>query len=155
MTLIPTQITFRGLAHLDDLEAEVRERIDWLEPFYPGIVRCHVLLEVPHRHRRRGRHFHVRIDLTVPGRRPIVVSHDPSLHATLKDVEDAAAHKDTEVDNVYRSGSVAVRQAFDGARRVLEDVAREQRHAVKTHDVPASPRRRRLAGPTIELPTTR
>ena len=137
MALIPTQVTSRGLAHPEALEAEIRQRVDWLEQFYPGIVRCRVLVEVPHRHRRRGRHFHVRIDLTIPGRDPIVVSHEPSLHGGLKDVEDATARKDAEIDNVHRHRLVAIREAFDVARRLLEDAAREQRHAVKTHGVRA------------------
>ena len=137
MTLIPTQVTFRGLAHPEALEVDIRQRVGWLEQFYAGIVRCRVLVEVPHRHRHRGRHFHVRIELTVPGRDPIVVSHEPSLHAGLKDVEDAAAHKDAEIDSVHRHGFVAMRETFDIARRLLEEAAREQRHAVKTHDVGA------------------
>jgi cold shock CspA family protein len=135
MTLIPTQITFRGLVHSDTLESDIRERVGWLEQFYPGIVRCRVLIEVPHRHRQDGRHFHVRIEVTVPGGTPIVVSHEPSLHGRLRDVEEGAHHKETEVEAVHRYGRVAVHEAFDAARRRLEDFAREQRGAVKTHEV--------------------
>jgi cold shock CspA family protein/ribosome-associated translation inhibitor RaiA len=137
MTIIPLQVTFRGLAHSDALETDVRERVAWLEQFYPDIVRCRVLVEVPHRHRHDGRHFHVRIEITVPGGVPIVVSHEPSLHGPLKDVEEVAHRKETELDRAHRYARVAVRHAFDAARRRLQDFAREQRGAVKTHDVPA------------------
>jgi len=137
MTLIPTQVTFRGLSHSDALEADIRECVAWLEQFYAGIVRCRVLVEVPHRHRHGGRHFHVRVEVTVPGAAPIVVSHEPSLHGALKDIEEEATRKETEVESVHRYAGVAVRQAFDAARRRLEDVAREQRGTVKTHEVPA------------------
>lgn len=137
MTLIPAQIKFHGLAHSDTLEAEIRERITWLEQFYSRIVGCRVLVEVPHRHRHDGRHFHVRIEVTVPGGAPIVVSHEPSLHGPLKDVEEAEHHKDTEIESVHRYARVAVHQAFDVARRRLQDFAREQRGVVKTHEVPA------------------
>jgi len=136
MTLIPTQVTFRGLDHSDALEAEIQERAAWLEQFYAGIVRCRVLVEVPHRHRHDGRHFHVRIELTVPGGEPIVVSHEPSLHGPLKDIEEAAARKQAEVEPVRRYAHVAVREAFDLARRQLQDFAREHRGAVKVHEVP-------------------
>jgi cold shock CspA family protein len=136
MTLIPTQITFRGFSHSEAIETDVRERVAWLEQFYAGIVRCRVLVELPHRHRQDGRHFHVRIELTVPGGAPIVVSHEPSLHGRLKDVEEAAHHKETEIESVHRYAAVAVREAFDAARRRLEDFAREQRGAVKAHEVP-------------------
>ena len=137
MTLIPTQVAFRGLTHDDVLEDEVRERVSWLEQFYAGIVRCRVLVEVPHRHRHDGRHFHVRIEVTVPGGVPIVVSHEPSLHARLRDAEDEAHRKEDEVASVHRYASVAIHEAFDAARRRLEDFAREQRGTVKVHEVAA------------------
>jgi len=137
MTLIPTQVTFRGLAQDDALEAGIRERVAWLEQFYEGIVRCRVLVEVPHRHRHDGRHFHVRIEVTVPGGAPLVVSHEPSLHASMKDAEDEEHHKETEVESVHRYPPVAVHEAFDAMRRRLEDFAREQRGTVKAHEAPA------------------
>jgi cold shock CspA family protein len=137
MTLIPTQVTFRGLQHSDTLESEIRQRVAWLEQFYAGIVRCRVIIELPHRHRHDGRHFHVRVEMTVPGGTPIVVSHEPSLHDGLKDVQEEAHHKDSEIEGVHRYAAVAIREAFDAARRRLEDFAREQRGAVKAHQVPA------------------
>ncbi len=146
MTLIPTQVTFRGLAHDEELEGDVRERVAWLEQFYAGIVGCRVLVEVPHRHRHDGRHFHVRIEVTVPGGPAIVVSHEPSMHGRLKDREDEAHHKEDEIDSVHRYAGVAIHEAFDAARRRLEDFAREQRGTVKAHEVPAH-------GEVIELST--
>lgn len=137
MTLIPTQITFRGLGVSEALEDEIRERVRWLEQFYAGIVRCRVLVEKPHKHRQDGRHFHVRIELTVPGGDPIVVSHEPSLHGRLKDTEGEAHRKETEIESVHRYDRVTIREAFDVARRRLEDFAREQRGTVKAHEVPA------------------
>lgn len=137
MTVIPLQVTFRGLPHSETLAAEVRERVAWLEQFYTDILRCRVLVELPHRHRRDGRHFHVRIEMTVPGGAPIIVTHDPSLHGRLKDIEDEEHHKDADIDSVHKYGLVAVHEAFDAARRRLEDFAREQRGAIKTHEVPA------------------
>lgn len=133
MTLIPTQVTFHGLKHSDELEADVRDRVRWLEQFYDGVVRCRVLLEVPHRHRRGGRHFHVRIELTVPGGTPLVISHEPSLHAGIKGLEEATHHKESEIEAVRRYAAVAIKDAFDVARRRLEDFAREQRGFVKQH----------------------
>lgn len=134
MTRASLQLTFRGFEPDDALEADVRERVSWLEQFYAGIVRCRVLVEVPHRHRHDGRHFHVRIEMTVPGGTPLVVSHEPSLHGRLKDVEEAAHRKDDEIESVHRHAQTAVHEAFDAARRRLEDFARQQRGAVKTHD---------------------
>lgn len=48
------------------VEAPVREAATKLDEFYGDIMSCRVLVEVPHRHHRKGRQYHVRIDLTVP-----------------------------------------------------------------------------------------
>jgi hypothetical protein len=135
MMPVPAHIEFRGLVHSDTLEGQIRERLTWLQQFYSGIVGCRVLLEVPHRHHHDDRHFHVCIGVNVPGGGPIVVSHEPSLHGTLKDVEDTGQHKDTEIEREHRYARVAIHEAFDVARRRLQDFAREQRGAVKTHEV--------------------
>lgn len=137
MTLIPTQVTFRGITDSDALEAYVRERVQWLEQFYSDVIGCRVAVEVPHRHRRTGQHVHVRIELTVPGGAPIVVTQEPSLHGRLKDTEEAEHSKATEIEGVNRYAHVAIRQAFDAARRRLQDFAREQRGDVKAHALPA------------------
>ena len=133
MTLIPTQITFHGLQHRDDIESDIRERVHWLEQFYSGIVRCRVLVEVPHRHHRGGQHFHIGVELTVAGGAPIVISHEPSLYRQSKDVEEVALTKESEIDGERRHARAAIHDAFDAARRKLEDFAREQRGAVKVH----------------------
>jgi cold shock CspA family protein len=138
VTLIPTQITFRGMPHSEALEADIREHVAWLERFHHrNIVRCHVVVEVPHRHRDNGRSVHVTIELTVPAGTPIVISHEPSLHGALKQAGTDAYHKDDQAENVHRYATVAVREAFAVARRRLEDFSREQRGLVKVHEVPA------------------
>jgi cold shock CspA family protein len=134
MPLIPVQVTFRGFDHSDALEAEIHERVAWLEQFHAGIVRCRLVVEAPHRHRRGGQHVHVRIELTVPGREPIVISHEPSLHARLRDTGTSAHRKGADVHEQDRYARAAIHEAFDEARRRLEDVAREERGTVKTHE---------------------
>ncbi len=137
MTLIPIQVAFRGFPHSDALESDIREHVAWLEQFSANIVRCRVVVELPHRHQQSGRHFHVRIELTVPGGAPIIVSHEPSLHGPVKDVEEPEHRKETEIESVRRYAAVAVHEAFHAARRQLQDAVREQRGAVKGHELPA------------------
>jgi hypothetical protein len=62
MTGIPTHVTFRHLAPSDSLEADIHERVARLGQSYAGIMGCKVLVELPHRHRQSGRHFHVRVE---------------------------------------------------------------------------------------------
>lgn len=128
MTIKPVLISFRNMSVSPVLEDEARERVKWLESFYPGIIGCRVVLEVPHRHRRRGRPLHVRIEVSLPGE-DVVVNHEPALDATAR----SASHKSAELDTRHKDAHVAIHEAFDVARRRLEDVARQQRGDVKTH----------------------
>lgn len=111
----PLQITFRNMEPSAAVEAKVRERAEKLAHYYEPIMSCRVVVEAPHKHHHKGGLYHVRIDLTVP-EGELVVSHERARHH---------AHED-----VY----VAVRDAFDAARRQLEDYARRQRGQVKAHE---------------------
>jgi cold shock CspA family protein/ribosome-associated translation inhibitor RaiA len=130
MQLTPT-ITFRGIDPSAALEAEIRTRIGKLETYCRPIMGCHVLVELAERHHETGNRYHVRIDLTVPGEE-IVVAHEASLHATAQDVDAEKATKEAEPDPERKHARVAVREAFDIARRRLQDYARRQRGTVKT-----------------------
>lgn len=111
---LPLQITFRDLPRSEALEADIRDKAGKLEQFYEKVMACRVVVERPHGHQYKGELFHIRIDLTVPGRE-LVVNRGPDQHH---------AHEDPYV---------AVRDAFDAARRRLQDFARKQRGDVKHH----------------------
>ena len=106
---LPLQITVRNLAHSAAFDALIRERAERLQQFHPHIMSCRVVVELAGRHQHKGKQFIVRIDLKVPGGE-IAVDH--------------------QHDEDWR---VAVRDAFDAARRKLEDQLREQRGDVKAH----------------------
>lgn len=131
----PVQVTFRNMSASSTLERKIRERADWLETFYSGIVGCRVLIELPHRHRAKGRPIHVRLEVSLPGE-DVIVNRLPTLHASLKDLGVKAVHKETELDDEHRNAVSAIYAAFDMARRRLEDVARQQRGDVKLHRHP-------------------
>ncbi|MCL4799134.1 MAG: HPF/RaiA family ribosome-associated protein [Burkholderiales bacterium] len=103
------QITVRDMEHSAALDERIRDKVKKLEQVYPRIQSCRVVLEAPHRHKQQGKQFTVRVDLTVPGRE-IVVNHDH--------------HED-----MY----VALRDAFNAARRQLEAYGSIQRGDVKSH----------------------
>jgi ribosomal subunit interface protein len=111
---LPVQITFRNLPHSEAVEAEIRERTAKLDTYYDRIMSCRVVVESPHQRRQQGQIYHIKIDLTVPGAE-LVIKREPGLDA---------AHED-----LY----VAIRDAFNAARRKLQDFARRQRRQVKRH----------------------
>jgi ribosome-associated translation inhibitor RaiA/cold shock CspA family protein len=121
----PLRITFRHMDPSPALETRIRQRAEELDQFFDRITACRVVVECRHPRHQQGKQFEVRVDLTVPGRE-IVVGRDPGANH---------AHEDAHV---------AVRDAFDTARRLLEDHARERRGEVKLHAVPDHGRITRL-----------
>jgi ribosomal subunit interface protein len=108
----PLQITFRHLDSSAALEARIREHVERLERFHDRITGCHVVVEAPPAHRNKGAPFDVKIDVSVPGSEIAVRSR----HAEREE------HMD-----VY----VALRDAFDSVRRLLQDYASERRSDIK------------------------
>ncbi len=115
---VPVQITFRNIASAPAVEALIRERVEALEQYFGRIIGCRVVVEESTRRQHQGKLYHLRVDLTVPGRE-IVIKRDPPEHHAHEDI------------------LVAVRDAFDAARRQLEDYARTARGDIKTHDTPS------------------
>ena len=130
MQLTPT-ITFRGVERTAAIETEVMTRLRKLETYYHRIIGCHVLVDLTQRHHEAGNRYHVRIDLTVPGEE-IVVTHEAGLHATVQNVDAERLTKAGESDPERKHVRVAIREAFDVARRRLQNYARRQRGTVKT-----------------------
>ncbi|MEW6676615.1 MAG: HPF/RaiA family ribosome-associated protein [Pseudomonadota bacterium] len=117
---IPLEITFRHMDTSEALETRIREKAEKLDRFYQHVMGIRVVVEAPHEHKHQGKLFHVRIDLTVPGGELVVSKgHHHQSHA----------HED-----VY----VALRDAFDVAKRRLEEYSRQQRGDVKAHSLPAA-----------------
>jgi ribosomal subunit interface protein len=112
---IPAQITIRDMPHSDALETHIRDKVNKLDEFFDRIMSCRVVVEMPHKHHHQGKHFNVRLDIGVPGSE-LVVNRD---HA----------------EDVY----IALRDAFDAAKRQLEDYARKMRGDIKTHQAKRRP----------------
>lgn len=99
----PLQVSLRGVRPSDALINRIREKAQKLERFYDRITGCRVALSLDGRHQRQGRQFSVHVGVKVPGGA----------------IEVTREHN----QNVY----VALRDAFDAARRQLEDYAGAQR----------------------------
>jgi cold shock CspA family protein len=132
----PVQITFRNVPSTEEIEEEIRARALKLGTFYSPITSCRVLVEAPARHRQEGYSFHIRIDLTVP-QGEIVVKRAPTLYPGERDIGGERRQKQMETRPERKHLKVAMREAFDAARRRLQDHARRIRMDVKAHE-PAS-----------------
>ncbi len=106
---IPLQITIRDMPASEGLEAHIRDKVEKLEEFFAQLISCRVVVEMPHKHHQQGKQFNVRIDLGVAGHE-IVVNRD--------------CHEDPYV---------ALRDAFDVAKRELEEYSRRIQRETKLH----------------------
>jgi ribosome-associated translation inhibitor RaiA len=105
----PLELVNRTHADLPDvIEKEIINKAAKLEHYYSPIESCRVTVEAQDGHHRQG-FYNVRIDIGLKG---------GELPATRQPPAELA---------------VAVREAFDAARRRLQDHARQQRGTVKQH----------------------
>ena len=124
------QVTFRNINRSEALEAKIRERTERLERHFDRIIGCRVAVEEVSTRHRKGSHFQVRIDVTVPGTE-LVAGHDRQEHHAYTDVY------------------VALRDAFDAVDRQLQDyVQRQEGRSLARDAAPpqrsTGPRRRKL-----------
>lgn len=128
------------MAPSEVVEARIREAAQKLDVFCEEIMGCRVLVEIPHQHHRKGKRYHVRIDLTLPGAE-FVIRREPGL-ITDKPSRFRKAPGDVELEEsrelskyaVHDDIQLSIRDAFDAARRKLQDYARRRRGVLKLHE---------------------
>ncbi len=111
---IEPEVVFDDIPVSEPAREAAFDHVRQLEEFYGRITGCTVVIALPHRHHAKGRLYSVRIDIVVPGGM-IVINREH---------HDEHAHEDV---------FVALRDAFDAARRRLEDHARRLRGVEKLH----------------------
>lgn len=116
---VPLQIHFEHIAHVDFIEERVRREAAKLERFCDRITSARVVIGRPQHRHRKGDTYALRIHLTIPGAADIAVSRDP-----------AATGRHEEIQ-------VTITDAFDEARRQLQDLVRKRDGDVKMHEVPS------------------
>ncbi len=111
----PVEIAFRHYEPSDEVRAEIAAQALRLEKFSSRITSCRVVVTGPQNRRRNGDVFEVELSIAMPNHRDIIVDrrHDDAPERT----------------HVL----VAIREAFDAARRQIEEAEREMRGEVKVH----------------------
>ena len=107
---LPVQITFHHIDASNALETEIRSRDAKLDQFHPHVLSCRVVVTGEANRKQQGNPFSLRLDIKVKG-------HEFA-------ITRSGSHEDP---------FVAVRDAFDAARRQIEALAQEMRGEVKTH----------------------
>ncbi len=116
---VPLHVAYEGkLDASPSLKQRIEREAERLERFGESITSCHVTIRGRSGNRRQGDLFDVRLRLAIPGRADVVVDRNPS------------------ADHAHEDPYVAIRDAFDAARRQLQDHARREDGAVKRHAAP-------------------
>ncbi len=113
---VPLQVTFEHIAHVDYIEQRVRQEAEKLEQFFDRITSVRVVIGRPQHRHHKGDTYSVRLHLTVPGAADIAISRDPAATGRHEDVQ------------------VTITDAFDAARRQLQDLVRKRQGHVKVHE---------------------
>jgi len=126
------QVTFRNMKHSTEVEDWVRAEAEKLETFCHRIIGCHVAIEVPHRHHKKGKPLRVRIDLTLPGSE-IVVKREPVVAHRAPVNGEAAVSSRVPAKSPHGDLQLVIHDAFKAAGRRVQDFARRKRGEVKRH----------------------
>jgi cold shock CspA family protein/ribosome-associated translation inhibitor RaiA len=118
MMKVPLQVVFEHIAHVDYIEERVRKEAEKLEQFYDHIMSVRAVIARPQHTHHKGDTYSVRLHLTVPGAEDIAVSRDPAVTGRHEDIQ------------------VTITDAFDAARRQLQDLVRKRQGHVKAHEIP-------------------
>lgn len=109
------QISFHGMDHSPAVEAAVRRRAKKLEQYSDRLIACRVVLDAINRRPKQATLYGVRVGLVVSGG-IVMADREPGQHHTHKDIH------------------VAIHDAFDAARRRLQDHMRRLDNRVKQHE---------------------
>jgi cold shock CspA family protein len=110
--IMPLQITFKDLPSDVKVEDKIREAAQKLDRFSSEIMSCRAVVSAIQMRQHKGQHYHVRLDVSVPGKE-LVVNREPG---------EATTHTDI---------LVAVRDTFSTMERMLRDYAQQKRGDVK------------------------
>ncbi len=124
---IPLKIAFEGgLTATDALRARIEREARKLERFSDRITACRVAVIGRSGRHHQGDLFQVRIQIVMPGRADVMIDRNPS------------------ADHAHEDAYVAIRDAFNAARRRLQDHERRFAGQIKTHEEPPHGRVARL-----------
>jgi cold shock CspA family protein/ribosome-associated translation inhibitor RaiA len=115
---VPLQVAFEHVAHVDYIEERVRQEAEKLEQFCDRLASVRAVIARPQHRHHKGDAYSVRLHLTVPGAADIAISRDPAATGRHEDVQ------------------VTITDAFDAARRQLQDLVRKRQGHVKVHEIP-------------------
>jgi len=114
----PVEIEFQGMEAKPQIEAALAKHVADLEQRFGRVTACRVVLKAPGAHHRTGGLYEVNIRLALPDGREVNVDRTAQADERHSDLE------------------FAINDAFNRARRQLQDRVRELQGKIKHHERP-------------------
>ncbi len=114
------EISYRDVPKTEEMDELIRTKAEKLRKICEDIVSCRVAVERRQQRQKLGNPHRVRIEVTLPPNKDLVVSRDPG---------EAEPHEPL---------STMVRDAFRAMERQVKDTKSIRRGEVKTHDEPVA-----------------
>jgi ribosome-associated translation inhibitor RaiA len=99
------EVSFHGIQKSEAVEQQVRDKVAKLNKHFARMTSCRVAIEVPQRTADKPKVYQIKIEIGVPRRAPIVVTHDRK-----------GSHANAELPR-------AIRDAFEAAMRKVNGVS--------------------------------
>jgi putative sigma-54 modulation protein len=103
--LAPLEISFKGLESSRSVENKIAERASRLEKHFDRITHMRVVVAAPNKLAHKGQHYQVKLEISVPGSAPVIISEDPA------------------GNNPHTDLLIAIRDAFETAERKLDQIS--------------------------------
>ena len=113
---VPLEISIRDIEDPGWIEVDVRQQAARLERFSDAIIACRVEVAQDHKHPRSGEGYRVRIEVSIPHKKHLVVKREPQ-------------------EEGVRLTSI-IRDAFHAMERQVKEATKRRRYDVKAHDEP-------------------
>ena len=133
--MLPVEVVFLRMRRLQDADDRIRVKAQELLAVYPRLLACRVVVDVPHRHVRGGRRFHVRVEMGLPNRADVVVERGPAGRATPGDPERPMRRKADEIDGAFTDLTTVIQDVFDAAKRRLKTLRQRRRTTARARAV--------------------
>src|SRR5262245_11060672 len=101
----PLEITFQGGETSEAVEAKIAEKAAKLERHFDSLTHIRTVVSAPHRHSRKGKIYQIKMEIGIPDRAPVRITHEP------------------EVSHANEDLLTAIRDSFEAAQRRLDDAA--------------------------------
>ena len=99
------EVHFHGIEKSEAVEQRVREKVAKLKKHFTQMTSCRVAVEVPQRTADRPKVYQIKIEIGVPRRAPVIVSH-----------ERTGSHANEDLP-------LAIREAFEAALRKADGMS--------------------------------